>query len=93
VIGEDTDWVSCTLEVTSPFFEHGYAGEHLFVMDFIVDLGFIHLSRVVGYKVQSSTNDFGENCADCTLACVSLNHHRPNGLEVPKYGSLGKLLL
>jgi hypothetical protein len=93
MIGEDTDWMSSTCEIMSPFLERRYPGKHLFVMNFIVDLSFVHLSRVVHYRVQSSINDLGEYCADSEIDCVSLAHHRPNRFEVSEYGSLGKVLL
>jgi hypothetical protein len=48
---------------------------------------------VVGKRVQPSINDLGENCADCKITCVSLNHCRANRVEMPKYGCLRKLLL
>jgi hypothetical protein len=42
--GENTDFMSSTIERISPFLKHRYQYKHIFVMDIVVDLGFVHLS-------------------------------------------------
>jgi hypothetical protein len=46
VIGENTDWVSGIFMIMSPFVDPRYYVKHIVVMDFVVDLDFIHLLRV-----------------------------------------------
>jgi hypothetical protein len=83
VIGELTDCMTSTFKIMSPFLERRHYREHFFVVDFAVDFAFVHLSRVVSNRVQSSIDDLGENCADCQIACGSFNHYGPNRLEMP----------
>jgi hypothetical protein len=54
VIGEQTDWMSSTIEITSPFLERRYYCEHFLVMDFVVNFRFVYRSRGLSNSVQSS---------------------------------------
>ena len=68
------DLIFASLQVMSPFLEGGNDGEEFFVVDFVIDFGFVEFSGVECYWVHFFVNYLGEDTAKGIIAGVCFDH-------------------
>jgi hypothetical protein len=77
VVGDNIDWSSRTFKIMSPFLESLEDGQEFFIMSVVVKFRGSESTGMESHRVDFSIRERnGENCGNCIVRCISLNHYR-----------------
>src|SRR5436853_4680125 len=79
-----------TLEITSPLLKRPGNCKQFLIVDLVVDLMLIHLSRMKSNRVQATFNLLRQYSSDYEIRSITFNDALELRVEVSKYWSRGK---
>src|SRR5437016_14380088 len=83
VISKNTDLMFRTLEITSPLLKRRADCKQFLVVDLVVNLMLIHLSRMKSNRVQAAFDLLRQYSSDCEIRSITFNDALELRVEVP----------